>query len=225
VLRDTITAISHDLRTPLTTLNFYVYLLERMSDPTQQKEKLDGIKQQLTLLEHRINEILLSVRLEQHSDPSRNPVNLNIVCQNALLTLQPLIDMRKLAVVTQWQLGLPHVLGDETALRQAMDNLIQNAINYTPEGGTITLKTRIQGDDVSVEISDTGIGISENDLPYIFDHFFRADRSRSMNNAGMGLGLAIVKRIVEMHGGTIEVKSTVGQGTTFRVLLSILMAK
>jgi PAS domain S-box-containing protein len=225
VLRDTITAISHDLRTPLTTLNFFVYLLERMSDPAQQKEKLEGIKQQLTLLEHRINEILLSVRLEQNSDPSRSPVNLNTLCQNALLTLQPLIDMRKLAVVTHWQPGLPKVLGDETALRQALDNLIQNAINYTPEGGTITLKTRIQGDNVSVEISDTGIGISENDLPYIFDHFFRADRSRSMNSAGMGLGLAIVKRIVEMHGGTIEVKSTVGQGTTFRVLLSILMKR
>ncbi len=225
VLRDTITAISHDLRTPLTTLNFYVYLLERIADPAQQKEKIDGIKQQLTLLEHRINEILLSVRLERDSHPSRSPVNMNPLCQNAVAALRPLIDGRKLAVTTHLLPGLPDVLGDEAALRQVLDNLIQNAITYTPEGGTITLITRIQGDYVSVEVSDTGIGISEQDLPYIFDHFFRADRSRTMNSAGMGLGLAIVKRIVEMHGGTVEVHSSVGQGSTFQLRFLIMIKR
>lgn len=219
VLRDTVTAISHDLRTPLSTINLYVYLLGHLTEPASQKDKLEGIKHQITILERRINEILHSVRLEKVSTPSKSPVNLSRLCRRALAELNPLIEMKGLELVTHVQPGLPDVLGDETELRQVLDNLIQNAITYTSAGGSIRVRIRAQGDKVGIEVSDTGIGISEEDLPYIFDHFFRVDKSRSIDSGGMGLGLAIVKRIVEMHSGTIEVTSTVGQGSTFRVLL------
>jgi signal transduction histidine kinase len=222
VLRESITSISHDLRTPLSIINSSLYLLEHITDPEMQKDKLQSIKLQTALLEQRIEEILLSARLENTPEVSRSPVNFSRLVASILQSLYPIAERRHLTIVTDLQFNLPDVLGDQTEFERILDNLIRNAIAYTPDGGSIELRTFVQDNRVGVEVSDTGIGISEDDLPYIFDHFFRVDKSRSMDKRGMGLGLAIVKRIVEMHDGTIEVESTVGQGSLFRVLLPTL---
>jgi signal transduction histidine kinase len=223
VLRESITSISHDLRTPLSIINSCLYLLERISDPESQKERLAAIKRQTTLLERLIEEIFVSARLENTLGIARKPVNLSRLVTSVVQNLHLIAEKKNLAVVTTLQPNLPSILGDQTQLERVLGNLVQNAITFTPDGGSIELKTFSQGARVVVEVSDTGVGIGKDDLPYIFDHFFRVDRARSLGEGGMGLGLAIVKRIVEMHGGAVEVESTPGQGSAFRVLFPMLL--
>ncbi len=108
---------------------------------------------------------------------------------------------------------------DEDLLSQVWTNLIHNSIKFTPNNGQVDIDLRQQGPDVLFEIRDTGIGISEGDLPRVFERFYKADKSRTKSPGGSGLGLAIVKKIVEMHLGKIDVQSAPGSGTTFRVRL------
>ena len=111
--------------------------------------------------------------------------------------------------------GLPKVLGDHKRLLQVFINLLDNAIKYTPEGGSITVSATSKEKIVQIDISDTGIGISEKDLPRIFERFYRVDKARSRELGGTGLGLSIVKHIIQAHNGQVWVQSTLGQGSTF----------
>lgn len=221
VLRESITSISHDLRTPLSIINSSLYLLEHLTDPENQKDKLETIKRQTELLERFIEEILFSSLMHNAFEISHSPVNVNNLVASVAQSLSPAAEKKSITIATTLQTALPHIMGEKTKLERVLTNLLQNAITYTRDGGSIELRTFKRDTQVGVEVSDTGIGISEDNLPYIFDHFYRADKARTMGKGGMGLGLAIVKRIVEMHGGTIEVDSVLGQGTTFRVLLPI----
>ncbi len=119
--------------------------------------------------------------------------------------------------------GLRPVLGNPEYLERAVANLVDNAVKYTKENGTIRLIVRQENGDVIVEVIDNGIGIAEEELPRIFERFYRVERSRSRDMGGTGLGLSIVKHIASAHGGTIEVISAVGSGTTFRVRLPALV--
>ena len=148
------------------------------------------------------------------------------------------IDLGKMAVSTAEQMELlskdksltvrydaaPHVFveGDRLRLRQVVVNLIDNAIKYTPEGGTIALKVREQGNKAILEVADTGIGISPAALPKIFNRFFRAEEARSGRMQGSGLGLSIVQSIAEAHRGTVQVESNEKRGSNFRVELPLL---
>jgi len=114
---------------------------------------------------------------------------------------------------------LPPVDVDPDRIWQTMAILISNALRYTSAGGSITVGARREGQRVLIEVADTGSGIAQEDLPYVFDRFYRADKSRSRSGGGSGLGLAIAKSIVEAHGGAITVASEVGQGTSMRVQL------
>jgi two-component system sensor histidine kinase BaeS len=110
--------------------------------------------------------------------------------------------------------------GDADRLRQVVGNLVSNALRYTPQGGTIALHARADGDRVKVTVSDTGQGIAPEDLPHVFDRFYRGDAARDRTSGGSGLGLAIAQALVRAHDGTIDVQSAAGQGTTFTVTLS-----
>jgi len=111
------------------------------------------------------------------------------------------------------------VMGDALHLREAIDNLVDNAIRYNRQGGTVKISARIKDSELVIQVQDNGIGISQADQQHIFDRFYRVDKSRSRAGGGTGLGLAIVKKIVEEHGGTISVESTLGEGSTFRMTL------
>ena len=113
------------------------------------------------------------------------------------------------------------VLGDQASLERLFLSVLENAIKYTPGGGQVRLGFRLENDQALVEISDTGIGISEKDLPHVFERFYRADQVRSREARGSGLGLSIAKWIAERHGGTINLQSQTGQGTTVRVYLPL----
>ena len=114
---------------------------------------------------------------------------------------------------------LPSILADQRDIYRAMTNLIENAIHYTATDGSVTVTTRSDEADVIVEVADTGIGIDPTEIAYVFERFYRAKHAQQVRSGGTGLGLAIVKRIVEIHAGKIEVESTPGVGTTFRVRL------
>ena len=113
----------------------------------------------------------------------------------------------------------PVVEGDTNRLRQVIDNLINNALTYTPEGGSVTITARQRKDSYEFDVADTGIGMKKSEIPRIFERFYRIDKDRSRNSGGTGLGLAIVKHLVEAHEGTISVHSKQGKGTTFTVSL------
>ena len=115
------------------------------------------------------------------------------------------------------------IKGEKIKLEQALINVISNAINYTNKGGKVTLSVGAEGNDVFFKIADTGIGISQEDLPRVFERFFRVDKARSRAAGGTGLGLAIAKGYVEAHGGTINIESTVGVGTTINIVLPIVV--
>ena len=111
------------------------------------------------------------------------------------------------------------VRGDAVQLKQAIINLVDNAIKYNRPGGSVQLVASVEGDSIGIKVADTGMGISAEALPHVFDRFYRVDRSRSRERGGSGLGLAIVKKIAEDHGGTVSVDSMPGQGSTFHLSL------
>ncbi|MDX1995458.1 MAG: ATP-binding protein [bacterium] len=220
-LRELLSSLSHDLRTPLSVINSSLYLLEKLTDPEKQRDKLETIKQQTGLLERFINDILTISRLDNETVFQKRPVSLHHLILEVARTFEPLAEEHGLTLEISLSEDDSLTLGDERQLHRALSNLVQNAVHYTPEGGHISLRAFEQGGWAVLEVEDTGIGIEADELPRIFDHFYRVDKARSMDKGGTGLGLAIVRRIVQMHDGEVQVESVPDQGSIFRVLLPL----
>jgi two-component system phosphate regulon sensor histidine kinase PhoR len=221
LLTEFIGNMSHDLKTPLSVIKTTLYLMERLDDPTRQKAKLQVIKEQTLRLEKLIQDVITMSRLEHGATPMFEPVDFNMVILDVEAKLRPTAERKHLNIRLNLDANLPSLAADENELWRLMANLYENALHYTPERGTITLTTYFAEKKVVVEVQDTGMGIDKDDMPYIFDRFYRADPARSIERGGTGLGLAIVKRIVELHGGEIVVQSDEGKGSLFRVLLPL----
>ncbi len=219
LLQEFISSVSHDLRTPLTVIISSLYLLERYTDPQKQKIQLEKIKRQAWVLERFIEDILTSSRLENINEIERFPLQINTLVTQLETQIHSGVSAKNLILTVHQQPELPLVLADDANLYRVLTNLTQNAITYTPSGGSITIRTFADAGQVIFEIADTGIGIAETDKPRIFDHFYRADKARTADTAGTGLGLAIAHRIVKMHEGVIQVESELGKGSIFRVLI------
>jgi PAS domain S-box-containing protein len=222
VLTEFLNTISHDLKTPLTIINTAVYMLERVTDPQAQGARLQVIKNQTVRLEKLVEDILTMSRLDTVRELERQSLDVNRLARDIQSYFGAVAENKNLTINLNLQGSLPPILADEDSLNRALTNLVENELNYTPVGGTILIQSSVQGSDAVLEITDSGIGIGPADLPHIFDPFYRADKARSAHTGGTGLGLAIVKKIVEMHRGSIEVESTLGVGTTFRVRLPTL---
>jgi len=219
LLQEFISSVSHDLRTPLTVIISSLYLLERYTDPLKQKTQLDKIKQQAWILERFIEDILTASRLENAVQIERSPLQLNDLVSQLETQIHSAVTAKNLTLKIDKQPNLSPVFAHDSQLYRVLSNLTQNAIAYTPAGGSISIRTFSIGCEVIFEITDTGIGIAEADKARIFNHFYRADKARSAHNAGTGLGLAIADRIVKMYDGRIQVESELGKGSTFRVLI------
>jgi two-component system, OmpR family, sensor kinase len=212
--------VGHELRTPLTVIKGNVDLMRRMgySDP----ESLDGIENEVDRLTRLVGDLLLLAQAES----GKLPLDRRIVELDTLL-LEAMQQMRVLARDRlQMRLGeIDQVLicGDRDRLKQVLVNLIGNAINYTPAGGEVVLGLAKEGNQARLVITDTGPGIPADDLPHVFERFYRGEKSRtrSRDGKGFGLGLSIAYWIVRNHGGRIEVNSREGQGTTFCVWLPL----
>ncbi|MDX2160904.1 MAG: PAS domain-containing sensor histidine kinase [bacterium] len=216
-LTDFLSTVSHDLKTPLSVMNTGLHLLEQATDPAYRQQKMTQIYEQVTLLDRFIQDMLMIARLEHLPALEAELTDLNPLIADVIRTLRPRIERKAQRLDYQPAPELPCINADKEQLRKAIVNLIENAIQYTPAHGSITVQTRLEAERVLLEIRDTGIGIAEADLPHIFDRFYRASEARSMENAGTGLGLAITKKVVEMHGAELQVESTVGDGTAFRL--------
>ena len=214
--------ISHDLKTPLTTIQTGLYLLKRYTHPEQQRERLDLIQQQVHRLDKLIQDLLTISRLDYQPELSLRPININDLLYEIENQFLAQVEQKQLKVKLDLSANIPPIYADKDEMDRVFMNLIENAIHYTPEGRSIVIRTYTLADDVGIDVQDNGIGISPEDLPQIFDRFYRSDQARSQLSSGTGLGLAIVKKIVEMHDGSIQVHSQAGEGTTFRILLPIM---
>jgi PAS domain S-box-containing protein len=221
LLKEFIGNMSHDLKTPLTVIKTSLYLLERVTDPERQQSKMETIKQQVLLLEKLIEDVLTMSQLDHTPELLLASVDLNNLLLDVEHKLRPAAENKRLSIRMELNPSIPPILASEGELYRVMVNLVENAIKYTPEMGSVAIRTRLDDALIVTEIMDTGIGISQDELPRIFERFFRANAARSVDIPGTGLGLAIVKRIVDMHDGSIEVESTPGKGSVFRVLLPL----
>lgn len=217
-LRDFIGNISHDLRTPLTTITNSLYLISRYDDPARRQEKLDLIGEQVRLLDRYIQDMITMSQLDYTPALAVEKVDINRVVEDVRANLLPTAEKRQLTVIPHLDHRLEPINANYDQLRSLLTNLIENSLQYTLQGG-VTVRTQAVPDAIQIEIADTGIGINPDDLSRIFDRFYRANNARSIHDNGTGLGLAIVKRIVELHGGTIEVESQPGVGSTFLIRL------
>jgi signal transduction histidine kinase len=211
---------SHELRSPLTVIRGNLDLLRRTHDPDERQGIERLIEDEAARMSRLVDNLLFLAQLgemERAGAPvDRRPVELD----SLLLTVyQQARSMSSRHTILLGDEDAITIDGDRDQLQQLLLNLVDNAIKYTPPGGTIILSLRAEGDDALLEVKDTGIGIPPEDLPHIFDRFYRVDKARSRRIGGAGLGLSIVKGIATSHGGDVEVASAPGEGTTFRVRL------
>jgi two-component system, OmpR family, sensor kinase len=212
--------VGHELRTPLTVIKGNVDLMRRIGFADQ--ESLDGIENEVDRLTRLVGDLLLLAQAESGKLPlDQRLVELDTLLLEALQHMRVLARERLQLRVNEIDQVL--VCGDQDRLKQVMVNLVGNAIQYTPAGGEVNLSLSKVGDQARMMISDTGPGIPAEDLPHIFERFYRAEKSRtrSADGKGFGLGLSIAYWIVRNHGGRIEVDSQEGRGTTFCIWLPL----
>ena len=219
LLSDFVRDTSHDFRSPLATITTSLYILARTTDSEKKRVTLEKAEQQISRLTQLIDRLLIMTRLDTEAAFVLAATDLNRLTAEFGATLS--FDAKKKAiqvVCVLWEDSLM-VQANAKELRLALVELGKNALEYTPAGGTVTVRARQQDDRAILEVTDTGIGIPSIEFPQIFQRLYRVDKARSSETGGSGLGLAIVKRIVELHHGTVAVESVVGVGSTFGVSL------
>ncbi|WP_455388884.1 two-component system histidine kinase PnpS [Petrachloros mirabilis] len=232
IRKDFVANVSHELRTPLTSIKGYVEALldGGKDDPDTSVRFLDIILKQSDRLNLILEDLLQLSKIESGQVQfKREPLHIGSVVERTIAMIKPLADKKHHRLIAQVSSDLPLVNGDQERLVQVLANLVDNAIKYTPEGGQITVtarripiaenRTEPQQDGIELSVTDTGIGIPEQDRPRVFERFYRVDKARSRELGGTGLGLAIVKHIVEGHGGQVWVEGNRPTGSRFVVWL------
>lgn len=212
--------VSHELRTPLTVIKGNVDLIRKFKEADE--DLLNSIDQEAG----RLNRLVSGLLMLAQAESGKLPLNFTRVELDLLLT-EVFTETRVLAGskvrVHLNQIDEAIVQGDRDRLKQVILNLVANAIQYTPQGGEVFLSLKRIGEQSRLIVRDTGPGIPAEDLPYIFERFYRAEKSRTRSKtSGFGLGLSITKWIVEQHGGQIKVESKEGEGTTFVIWLNVV---
>lgn len=212
--------VSHELKTPMTSIRGYSELLETgvINDKEASKRALDKIHDEVNNMSSLINDILMISRLENKDvDIIKHPVHIEPLVNEIIATMQVEIDKKNLAVYKEIEDII--YFSNHQHMYQLLSNLITNAIKYNMQNGSITIKAYSRERNIIVEVSDTGRGISKVDQGRVFERFFRCDQGRDKETGGTGLGLAIVKHIVQYYQGNITLTSKLDQGTTFKVVL------
>src|SRR5215472_15694379 len=223
VRRDFVANVSHELRTPLSILRGYIETL--LDSPKIAHEELTRIllvmERHSNRLELLVEDLLTLARLESgNPDLQVGNVDLSSFFREMIRDWEKKLTSKQLNVVLDVPPDLPPICADRTRLQEALYNLLDNAVKYSREQSEIRLSARCRDGEIELTVSDDGIGIAREDLPRIFERFYRADKARSPDKIrGTGLGLAIVKHIVQLHGGRVEAYSELGKGTTIRVIL------
>ncbi len=214
--------VAHEVRTPLTTLSLLTSALkEHEMEPDQRKEFIEDLDGELERLTALVNDLLELSKLDKN-EIELEEVSLNRLLQNIIGENQYRFARAGLDLLDEIPDQEHIIFGAPLQLRQVVGNLLDNALNYTPSGGTVSVLLYREGKEAVVKIDDTGCGIPEEDLNYIFERFFRVDRARSREGGGTGLGLAIVSEIVAKHGGRAWVESEEGKGSRFYFSLPLV---
>jgi two-component system phosphate regulon sensor histidine kinase PhoR len=220
VKRDLSANISHELRLPIASIKALAETLAQgaVDDPSVAKEFLGQINAETDRLAQMVQELGDLSRIESGQAPlAKQKIGIGEVIKRAAERIKPQADRAGLSINIDVASDLPPVSADRDRIEQVLVNLLHNSIKFTPSGGNITISAISSGDSLQVSVADSGVGISADDLPRIFERFYKADRARS--GGGTGLGLAIVKHIIEAHGGKIWAQSVEGKGATFTFTL------
>jgi two-component system, OmpR family, sensor histidine kinase ArlS len=217
--RQFISDASHELKTPLTSINSNAQMLMRWGDRNPQvlHESLETIASESATLAEMVNGMLTLAKADRGDDIPKEPVSLAQVASEVTKHAQPRAEEKALALDFRYD-GTPTVLGDPGLLRQLVSNLVDNALKFTERGG-VDVHVGSQGHEAFVEVADSGPGVPEEELPLVFDRFYRADKARSRTVPGTGLGLAIVRSIARVHNGDVTVGRSSRGGALFRVRL------
>ena len=207
--------IAHELRNPLTVLRGNLEAIQDgLLEPTP--EQVSTLHGQSVTLSRLVEDLrTLSLASTGHLELRQQNMDLRQVAGAVVAGFQPSAAERGIVLSLQAPNELPPVFADPERVGQALRNLIDNALRYTPPGGRVGVSLTAEGDQVAIAVADTGGGIAPEDLPHVFDRFYRADRSRSRATGGSGVGLAIVKQLVEAQGGGVSAQSEPGRGSTF----------
>lgn len=213
--------VSHELRTPMTSMNIIAESLLQQEhwDEAVYREFLGDIESEVKRLNQIIDSLLYLVDVEKKElKMDYQLCYINYLVQNVMKHLKPIADQKQISLNFE-EYEKVQILVDQGKIQQCLINIINNAIQYTPEGGSVTIQLTQDKNEVLIGVKDTGIGIPEEDIPKVFDRFYRVDRARARATGGSGLGLSIVKQIVMLHNGSIHVESTVNVGTTVYIHL------
>jgi two-component system sensor histidine kinase SenX3 len=221
VRRDFVANISHELKTPISALRTLSEAVIVASEDPQLNKFANMMQNQVERLSTLVQEIIDLSRL-QDADPLLDAIHVDVdeAVNEAIDQCQVLAETREIEIIRGPLVGV-HVVGDRTHLIMAFHNLIENAINYSPDRTRVSVNTTCTGNIVEIVVIDQGVGISEADQSRIFERFYRVDPARSRETGGTGLGLAITKHVVGNHGGDISVWSSAGVGSTFTLRLPI----
>lgn len=214
--------VSHELRTPITSIRLYSELLK--AAPSERQDRfLSVIMEQSALLTRLVEDILDLSRLtvSKTRRVAFEDTNLNALVEQAFMAHIPVAEDAGIQLVFEPDPDLPMLRAEQSQIARMVTNLVSNAIRYTPQGHVL-LQTCHQDNRVCLIVQDTGVGIEPQDLPHVFERFYRGRNVRQSGIPGTGLGLAIVKEIVNLHDGTIEIESVVGKGTSFRIWLPVI---
>ena len=218
LLRRRMTAdVAHELRTPLTVLRGNI---EALLDGVWQADEqhLSGLHDEILRLTRLVADLDKLARLEDESTPlEKSPVDLAALASGTVLSFEPKALEKGVSIRVSGT--APPIEADGDKLRQVLINLLSNSLKSTGRGGGIRILLSREGRFAKIEVEDTGTGISPEDLPYVFERFYRAAPSRSSQSGGAGIGLSVVRAIVEKHGGTVTAQSELGRGSRFTVLL------
>jgi len=211
---------SHELATPVAGIRGYVNILRAWGaeDPALQEEAVSAIDRESRRMARLCSDLLSLIRSEEQVEYRQVRYDINAVCREVLANAATRYLSKELRFTGPGE-GPLWLHGDPDRVEEALGILVDNACKYTPAGGSVSVTTRRSRDRVVIDVTDTGVGIPEEDLPNVFERFYRSDASRSQETGGFGLGLAIAKHIIDVSGGTIAVRSTVGSGSTFEISL------
>ena len=217
--REFLSNVSHELKTPIFNIQGYLHTLidGGLKDKKINKKYLDKAAKNLEHLTNIVNDLDVISRLESGEQPiNMQKFDMHNLTHDIMDELELLADKKSITMTFKEGCNNPMiVIGDKEKIKQVLVNLVTNSIRYGSEGGKTQFGLYDMADKVLVEVSDTGIGIAQEHIPRLFERFYRVDKSRSKDEGGSGLGLAIVKHIIEAHNQTVNVRSTVGVGSTF----------
>ncbi|MDP3064755.1 MAG: ATP-binding protein [Chloroflexota bacterium] len=207
--------IAHELRTPLSVLRGNVEaMLDGVTPPD--RENLQSLHEETLLLGRLVDDLrTLTLAEAGRLELRPEPTDMAELARQTARSLEPQASIKGIRLALELPPAPPHALVDPDRTTHALRNLLTNAIRYSPQGGVVTVRMAGERDGVAVSVADTGPGIPPEDVPHLFERFFRADRSRSRATGGSGLGLAIVKQLIEAQGGQVWARSGVGQGSEF----------